>query len=197
MKLNTDARKDINMYRKSIPVISFILLALNIIGFIYEYSEGEALMMLRYGMYQGALEDGGWLRMVVSAFLHFGFYHLLCNMFCLVSFGFALERKIGPFRYLLIYAAAILGSGLLINYAGGNGIHAGASGAIWGLMTSTLIYDIRNKLSTAGAFRCIAINLVYSFSAGISWQGHIGGGIAGLILGLVLFAPQSGRTDDV
>jgi membrane associated rhomboid family serine protease len=30
------------------------------------------------------------------------------------------------------------------------------------------------------------INLIYSFSAGVSWQGHIGGGIAGLLSALVL-----------
>ena len=181
------------MNRKQIPIISFILLALNVLGFIYEYSEGERLVTLRYGMYQGALDDGEWLRILTSAFLHFGIYHLACNMICLVSFGFALEKRIGPVKYLIIYGVAILGSGLLVNYAGGNAIHAGASGAIWGLMTATLVYDLKNKLSAFEAFRCIIINLVYSFSAGVSWQGHIGGGIAGLVVALIMFSSKNGQ----
>ena len=182
------------MYKKRIPLVTCILLGLNILGFIYEYSEGERFVTLRYGMYQGALEDGEWLRILTSAFLHFGIYHLACNMFCLVSFGFALEKRIGPVKYLLIYAAAIVGSGLLVNYQGGDGIHAGASGAIWGLMTATLIYDFRNHLNAFEAIRCILINLVYSFSANVSWQGHIGGGIAGLIVALLMFRSQDGSS---
>ena len=144
-------------------------------------------------MYQGALDNGEWLRVLTSAFLHFGVYHLACNMICLVSFGFTLEKRIGPVKYLIIYATAIAGSGFLINYTGGNGLHAGASGAIWGLMTATLVYDLKNKLSAYEAFRCIIINLVYSFSAGVSWQGHFGGGIAGLIVALIMFSSANGQ----
>ena len=68
----------------------------------------------------------------------------------------------------------------------GNGIHAGASGAIWGLMTATLIYNLRNNLNPAYALHGIVINLIYSFSAGVSWQGHIGGGVAGLVTALAI-----------
>ena len=65
-------------------------------------------------------------------------------------------------------------------------IHAGASGAIWGLMTATLVYNLRNNLNPFYALRGIAINLIYSFSAGVSWQGHIGGGLGGVIAALFL-----------
>jgi membrane associated rhomboid family serine protease len=108
-------------------------------------------------------------------------------MLCLVIYGFSLENRLGALKYALIYAISILGSGLLINFAGGRGgIHAGASGAIWGLMTATLIYNLRNHLNPAYAPRGIVVNLIYSFSAGVSWQGHIGGGIAGLAAALAL-----------
>ncbi len=172
--------------RRKIPIVTFIILGLNILGMIYEYTTGEALAMYTYGMYQGALQDGDYLRLVVSAFLHFGFYHFASNMICLVLYGFDLERRLGSVRYALIYALAVLGGSLLINFAGGRGIHAGASGAIWGLMTATLIYNLRNNLNPAYALRGIAINLIYSFSAGVSWQAHIGGGIAGLAAALFL-----------
>ncbi len=172
--------------RKRIPIVTIIILGLNILGLIYEFKEGERLVTFRYGMYQGALQQGEYLRVVVSAFLHYGIYHFGCNMICLLSYGFDLENKIGPIKYALVYIAGIIGSALLINYYGGNALHAGASGAIWGLMTATLVYNLRHGLNPTYAFRGIILNLVYSFSANVSWQGHIGGGIAGLIAALAL-----------
>ena len=172
--------------RRKMPIVTFIILGLNLIGLIYEFSVGEDRAIYTYGMYEGALQDGEYLRLIVSAFLHFGIYHFASNMICLVIYGFSLENQVGPGKYALIYAIATLGSALLINFAGGRGIHAGASGAIWGLMTATLIYNLRNNLNPTYALRGIVINLIYSFSAGVSWQGHIGGGIAGLAAALAL-----------
>lgn len=172
--------------KRRIPIVTLILLGLNVLGLIYEFNVGERIATFKYGMYQGALENGEYLRAVVSAFLHFGIYHFACNMICLVSYGFDLENKIGPVKYTLVYAAGILGAALLINFAGADGLHAGASGAIWGLMTATLVYNLRHGLSPTYAFRGIILNLVYSFSANVSWQAHIGGGIAGLIAAFVL-----------
>ena len=53
-------------------------------------------------------------------------------------------------------------------------------------MTATLVYNLRNNINPAYALRGIVVNLVYSFSAGVSWQGHIGGGIAGLLAAAAL-----------
>ncbi len=172
--------------RRKIPLVTFILVALNIIGLIYEFTVGEQLAIFKYGMYQGALNNGDYLRAIISSFLHLGLYHFACNMICLVMYGLDLENKIGPLKFGLVYVAGIIGSSLLINFAGGTVLHAGASGAIWGLMTATLIYNIRNNLNPAYALRGIILNLIYSFSAGVSWQGHIGGGLAGLASSIVL-----------
>ncbi len=172
--------------KKRIPVITFMLIGLNILGFLYEFRIGQNLAVLKYGMFQGALTAGYFERMIVNAFLHFGFYHFACNMLCLVSYGFSLETRIGPLKFLVIYFVAIVGAGILIDQVGGNGIHAGASGAIWGLMTATLVYNIRNKIDLSYALRGIIMNLIYSFSAGVSWQAHIGGGIAGLLVALII-----------
>ena len=174
------------MYRRQIPWVTLAILILNVLGLAYEFIVGENPAIYRFAMYQGALEDGEWARLIVSAFLHFGLAHFGSNMFCLAMFGLDLERRIGAWRYALIYAVSIVGSGLLINFAGGRGIHAGASGAIWGLMTATLIFNMRSGRNPVYALRGIMLNLVYSFSAGVSWQGHIGGGIAGLVAALVL-----------
>ena len=172
--------------KRRIPVITVILIVLNALGMLYEFAAGEENAIYSFAMYQGALQDGEWQRLVVSAFLHFGFTHFASNMFCLGVLGSGLEERMSRPRYALIYAVSILGSGLLINFAGGNGIHAGASGAIWGLMTATLVYNVRNGFSPIYALRGIVINIIYSFSAGVSWQGHIGGGIAGFLAALAM-----------
>lgn len=174
------------MRRRKIPIVSFVLLGLNVLGLIWEYQSGESYVTYRYGMYQGALQSGEYIRLITSGFLHFGLMHFASNMFCLVVFGYNLERRIGSFRYAVIYFVALIGGGLLINWTGGSGIHAGASGAIWGLMTATLIYNLRNGINPAYAARGIVVNLVYSFSAGVSWQAHIGGGLAGAAAALAL-----------
>ena len=171
---------------RKLPIVSIVILILNIIGLVYEFVVGQNNAIRQFAMYQGAFQDGEWYRMITSAFLHFGLYHFGSNMMCLGVFGFDLEMRIDWWRYALIYLISIIGAGFLINFSGGNGIHAGASGAIWGLMTSTLIYNLRTHRNPLYALRGIIINLVYSFSAGVSWQGHIGGGIAGLLAALVL-----------
>ena len=176
-------------YRK-IPIVTAIIFALNLIGLIYEYAVGENAAIYRFAMYQGALQDGEWIRIFVSAFLHYGIFHFGSNMVCLVVFGLDLENRIDWWRYALIYFIGIIGSGLLINFAGGRGAHAGASGAIWALMTSTLVYNMRNNINPVYALRGIVTNLVYSFSAGVSWQGHIGGGVAGLLAAAALTSNQ-------
>ena len=171
---------------RRIPFVTIVIVLLNVIGLIYEYSVGENTAIARFGMYQGALQRGEWVRLFVSAFLHFGIMHFGSNMICLVVFGLDLENHLDWWRYALIYLIGIIGSGLLINFAGGRGVHAGASGAIWSLMTATLVYNLRNNINPAYALRGIVVNLVYSFSAGVSWQGHIGGGVAGLLAAAVL-----------
>ena len=170
------------------PIVTCILLLLNIAGYIYETRRGISTAAARYGMYQGALRRRGWDRLLLCPFLHTGLMHLACNMLCLVSFGLSMENYIGPLWYLLIYVCGILGSGVFIHFTGGNGRHIGASGAIWALMTATLVMNLLNGQNPLYAFQGIALNLIYSFTARVSWQGHIGGGIGGLASILIMIA---------
>lgn len=173
-----------------IPWVSLVLILLNIGAAIYKLSAGGNEVLYRYGMVAGAIQRGEWMRVIASSFLHADFLHLASNMYALVIYGFLFENRIGRGRYALIYLMGILGAGLLITFAGGNGLHIGASGAIWGLMTANLVYCLKTKrkfLYLIYALFAVAGNAVYSFAAGISWQGHLGGAIAGLAAGLLLF----------
>ena len=184
---NPPMERDRKMVKKTKPPFAtYMFIVLNTIGLIYEFSVGQNQAIRIYGMYQGAIKDGEYLRMIVSAFLHFGIYHFGSNMICLIIYGFSLERQIGSLKFIVIYVAAIIGGSILIDYTGGYAIHAGASSAIWGLMAATLIYNIQHSINPVYALRGIIINLLYSFGANVSWQGHIGGGIAGVLAALML-----------
>lgn len=176
--------------RAIVPKVTILLIVANVLCYLYEMHIGIDRAAGIYGMYQGAFMHQHYLRGLFSGFMHFSILHLLSNMLCLMIYGLILEREIGAWRFLVIYACGLIGSSLLVNFFGGTGIHMGASGAIWGLMTGMLVYNLKNHISPYYALRGIIINLIYSFSYGVSWQGHIGGGIGGLLIALALFKSQ-------
>jgi len=130
--------------------------------------------------------DHEWWRLFTSAFLHASVLHIAFNMFALWVIGRPVEQYLGRSRYIGLY----LVSGL----AGGAGavIQApfqpvvGASGAIFGILGAMLIIEWQLTGRLAGnAMTLIVINLVISFAIpGISWGGHVGGLIGGILITL-------------
>lgn len=176
-----------------IPWASVILILLNLAAAIYKLAGGETQILYKYGMLQGALQRGEYLRFFLSGFLHVDLVHLGCNMSSLLIYGFLFENRIPKWKYVLIYLLSLVGASLLINFIGGKGLHIGASGAIWGLMTANLIYCLatrRKFLYLIYAVVAVTGNVISTFSYGISWQGHFGGAITGILLGLCLFTKE-------
>ena len=173
-----------------IPWVSIVLIILNALTGLHKLAGGEFDIIYHYGMVQGALQKGEYLRFILSSFLHSGWAHFASNMYALVIFGFVFENRIGRWKYLLIYIVSMLGSSLLINFIGGAGIHIGASGAIWGLMAANLVYCLYTKKPIYLLYAIISAagSLYYTFAFGISWQGHLGGAIAGTLTALILFS---------
>ena len=171
--------------KQKMPV-AIVLIILNTVGFGLEVLLGEDFITSAFGMYEGALSNGEWIRLTTHGFLHFGFTHFASNMLCLGLFGYTYEHSVGSIRFALVYLFSLMGSGLMINFFGGYSLHAGASGGIWGLMGAVLIYTVRNHKNPVNAIKCIAVNVIYTFtSSGISWQGHVGGIIGGVIAALI------------
>ena len=50
--------------KRGLPIVTLVILALNLTGLIYELIEGQSTAIYRFGMYQGALADGGWPRLM-------------------------------------------------------------------------------------------------------------------------------------
>jgi membrane associated rhomboid family serine protease len=139
-----------------------------------------------------------WYRLVSSAFLHFGIFHLALNMLLLFQLGLLLEPTLGRIRFSLLYIASMLGgsAGVLLLHPNDRGIHGGASGAVFGLLGAAAVIMFRrgiNPLST-GIGTTIALNLFITFTIpGISIGGHVGGLVAGAAAGSLMAAPRYGR----
>ena len=70
-------------------------------------------------------------------------------------------------------------------------------GAIFGLMAALLVVAVKVGGNVQALFALVAVNVVITvLGAGfISWQGHLGGFLGGLVLAIVLvFAPRRHRT---
>jgi membrane associated rhomboid family serine protease len=131
------------------------------------------------------VHNGGWWRLVTAMFLHASVVHILFNMLALLWIGSPVEQYLGRARYLgLYFVSGIAGSaGALLQTPG---VTVGASGAIFGILGAMLIIEWQVTGRLAGnAMTWILINLVISFSfSGISWGGHVGGLIGGILITL-------------
>ncbi len=175
--------------------VTWLLLALNLVVWAgLELSGGSTSIpnLLRWGAKFGpAIADGDYWRLFTPIFLHIGFPHLLTNSLGLIIFGRMVERYFGSFNFLFIYLLAGVFGNIASYAAVSNGVGAGASGAVFGIIGAYGSFLYRNR-SIAGAMArstlgglgvIVGINLVFGFSvSGIDNWAHIGGLIAGFLI---------------
>ena len=136
---------------------------------------------------------GDWYRLVSSMFVHLNWAHLGMNMLSLWWIGVPVESRLGRTRYLLTYfTCGIAGSAASYASLQPYGASLGASGAIFGLLGVLAVLAYRERLNVQPVLTVIVLNLVFSFTiGGISWEAHVGGLVAGLVLGTALaYAPR-------
>lgn len=138
--------------------------------------------------------EGQFWRLVTPIFLHIGLIHLLFNQYALFLFGRQVEAYFGTPRFVGIYLLAGVG-GSLASFAFTPAVSAGASGAIFGIIGALAALYLRNQalLGEMGRRRLqslgglILINLFLGLSVpGIDNFGHMGGLVAGALLGYLL-----------
>ncbi|MDF4254117.1 MULTISPECIES: rhomboid family intramembrane serine protease [unclassified Streptomyces] len=135
---------------------------------------------------------------VPSAFMHFGFEHLMANTLPLLVLGFlAALRGVG--RFLAVAAIIVVVSGLgvwLIAPAGSN--TAGASGLIFGLFGYLVARGFVDRRITDVALGTVVAVFYGSLlwgvlptDSGISWQGHLFGLIGGVLAARLTAQPRA------
>lgn len=135
-------------------------------------------------------------RIFTAMFLHFSITHIGLNMLSLFFVGSAVEIMYGKWRYLLIYlASGIIGGIITFFLMPPETLAAGASGAIFGVFGALGVFYIVNRQALGAYGRgaitnwlfWIGLNLVFGFSVpGIGIWDHIGGLVAGMLLGFLL-----------
>jgi membrane associated rhomboid family serine protease len=190
------------------PIVTFILIAVNSLIFLYQVSLGEFEMnefIHTYAIVPAKLQYGS---MVTSMFLHGGWMHLIGNMWFLWIFGDNVEDILGPFKYLLFYlACGVLAAMAQLPFNAGSQIPIlGASGAIAGVMGAYLVKFRHSQITTLIPLgfifltRDIPATFMIGYwivlqvisgvldlgramdTGGVAFFAHVGGFVAGLVL---------------
>jgi len=149
-----------------------------------------------YPQYHAVAQGDVW-QLVTSMFMHVSITHIGFNMLALWVLGPQLELALGRLRFLAVYfVSGLAGSASVMWLSASYSLTLGASGAIFGLMGALLVIAIKVHGDVRSIATWIGINFVITvLLSGISWQGHLGGFVAGVVIGSVLaFAPRAGRT---
>ena len=162
------------------PVTRWILFAcvgLYLYGFLLGRSDELAV---KYGMFPIGIAEGQWWRLLTATFLHAGLLHILFNMYALYILGPGLERYLGSKRFASLYfLSALGGSAASFWFSNPSTLAVGASGAIFGLLTATIVIGQHLRNDVSQLIVLLIINAVIGFSGGIDWRAHFGGAIVG------------------
>ncbi|KAI3435358.1 RHOMBOID-like protein [Psidium guajava] len=133
-----------------------------------------------------------WL-LITCIWLHGGVFHLLANMLSFLVIGIRLEQEFGFVLIGSLYVISGLGGSLMSSLFIQSSISVGASGALFGLlggMLSELITNwsiYANKVASISTLLVITvINLAVGVLPHVDNFAHMGGFLAGFLLGFVL-----------
>jgi len=181
------------------------LVACTLLTLLAEVSGGstDSFTMFRLGALwrPAVLGNGEWWRLATCTLLHFGWIHLLVNMYSLYAVGEVLERILGRGRYLFLLVISGLGGALASLWGHPHTLSAGLSGAIFGLAASTCVLGYAGRLPIPriarralidGLAPAVVYNLLYGLtSSGVDNYAHLGGLFSGALITWMMFPRRS------
>lgn len=185
------------------PIVTKILIGLNVV--VFALAQGRAGADLDFGLIgRGFVLDDGFVgvaegeyyRLLTSGFMHAGLMHLAFNMYALWILGPQLERVFDRPRFIALYVVSLLGGATGVMLLDPNAITVGASGAIFGLFGAIAVIQrsMGMNIWASGLGPILALNLVITFAIPrISVGGHLGGLVAGGLVGLLYVAAIRSR----
>jgi rhomboid protease GluP len=134
-------RPSVSDYVRRFPATT-ILIAINIAVYLamilnhVSPSHPTIDQLIRWGADSGekVLLQNQWWRIVTSAFVHIGAWHLLMNMWALWVLGTLAEAILGTWLYVGVYLVCAIAGSITSVYWNPVVIGAGASGAIMGIL---------------------------------------------------------------
>lgn len=199
---------DDNSLRKTTPIVTYLLVVMNILFFLAELGGGEPFVKNWAFVPKRFSENpaGDFITLFTSMFMHAGWFHLASNMLYLWIFGDNVEDRLGKMKFIFLY----LLSGLAATFAQyavtplSNIPNLGASGAIAGVLGAYILFFPGQKVNVLLGQSIVAmqsiivigiwfllqfvsgVGTLYSTqdTGGVAYMAHVGGFIAGLIVAL-------------
>jgi len=200
---------DDNSQRRLIPVVTWLLVAANVLVFLLEMAGGDNFVYTWAftPAYFSQNPTAFFITIFTSMFMHASWLHLGGNMLYLLIFGDNVEDRFGHFKFLIFYILCGVAA-TFAQYIVAPNVEVpnlGASGAIAGVLAAYLILMPGQKirvLVAAWIVRLPAILVIGAWiglqllsgigslstmnagSGGVAYMAHIGGFAAGLVLTL-------------
>jgi membrane associated rhomboid family serine protease len=205
--------------RRTFPIVTYALIALNFVVFLVELASGDSFInQWSFVPARFAANPGPeFITVFSSMFMHAGWLHILGNMLYLFIFGDNVEDRLGHIKYLIFYLLC----GIAATFAqymfslGSSVPNLGASGAIAGVLGAYIIMfpgeRVRVLMGQAivrlPALVVIGFWIVLQFisslstftassqtggGGGVAYMAHIGGFVAGIVL-TFLFGARTDR----
>ena len=195
--------------RRTVPLVTYALIALNVLFFFVEQSGGDAFIEKWAFVPSRFLANpfGDFLTLFTSMFMHAGWVHLGGNMLYLWIFGDNVEDRFGHLKFIIFYLLC----GLAATFAqlafslGSNVPNLGASGAIAGVLGAYILLFPQGRVRVlqgqqviqVPALIVIGIWIILQFfsgigsianaaqTGGVAYMAHVGGFAAGFVLTFV------------
>lgn len=200
---------DDNSANKTPALVTYGLIALNVLVFFIELSSGDPFIQ-RWSVVPRRLmanPAGDFPTVFTSMFMHGGWMHLLGNMLYLWIFGDNVENRFGHLKFLTFYflcgiAATVAQVAVNTN---SNIPNLGASGAIAGVLGAYILMFPKGQVRVLmarsvvnmPAFVVLGLWIVLQFvnsigaitqsaeTGGVAYMAHVGGFVAGLVLAFI------------
>jgi membrane associated rhomboid family serine protease len=200
---------DDNTTRRSVPIVTYILIVINVLVFLLELNRGtDFIRTWSFIPREFSVRPAAEFQTIFSAmFMHGGWLHLFGNMLYLWIFGDNVEDNFGSFRFLVFYILC----GIAATFAQyqvmpqSNVPNLGASGAIAGVLAAYVVLFpqgrvqvlIGRAVTEVPAIMAIGLWIVLQLVSGVgaittstqtadlggvAYMAHVGGFVAGLVL---------------
>ena len=137
------------------------------------------------------IKKGQVWRLVSSALLHVGTFHIVSNVVAMLIVGYALESQLGTVKIALCYIGAAFISGLYMAFVYKLQEGEGASTGIYGLIAVFVIFAVKNGTVMFSELPVFALIILAAYTIGGMFMGksttweHISGFVGGLLMGFI------------
>lgn len=191
---------------RTVPLVTYALIVMNVLFFLVELSGGDAFIMQWAFVPSRFLANpvGDFATLFTSMFMHAGWLHLGGNMLYLWIFGNNVEDRFGHAKFIIFYLLCGLGATFaqLMFSLGSNVPNLGASGAIAGVLGAYILMFPQGKVRVMQGQQVIQMPalIVIGFwivlqlfsgigsiagaadTGGVAYMAHVGGFVAGFVL---------------